>query len=266
MSRKIILGFFAAMLLVLARNASAADVAFVYSNEDAIRSGRPLFGAVTSDGILAPADAVLAAGGEVFVGLPGGAVKKAKLVRLDKALNVALLSLGENILNPELQAAHRRRAVQLQALLPTQVIVDTTSFEGAPQDLGQALVSSGTPIMKITFNGGPVTKDVIHLKPWLNKVRFSVELMATNSEPVRNFSLRIHSNPTLTFANLESTIAREVKPGYDYEFKSTSAVKAGKAFKFSLEARGVSAKDYEWIIEVKADGHLQQEKVFVHFD
>ncbi len=55
-------------------------------------------------------------------------------------------------------------------------------------------------------------------------------------------------------------------PGYDYEYKNSSTVKEGKTLKFPLEAQGVSAKDYEWILEVKSGDHLQQEKVFVHFD
>ncbi len=187
MNRKYFLGICAGLLLGMFRSAMAADVAFVYPTEEVIRSGKPIFGSVVSDGVLAPADAVLAAGGEVFVGFADGAVKKASLVRLDKDLNVALLRLGENVLNPELQAAHRKRAFQLQTFLPTETITSTSSVAEAQQDLGVALVSSGTPVFKITFNGAPVSRNVIHFKGWLNKTRFSVELVAISTEPVAQF-------------------------------------------------------------------------------
>jgi len=257
---------FLAGVLVASSLARAASVALIYVDEQAIRSGKPLVGAVVSDGIVAPADAVLASGGDVFVGLSNDDVRKASLVRLDKDVNVAVLRLGERLLNPELQAIHRKRAASLQALLPTEIVTDTTTAATAQMDLGQPLLSSGTPVFKITFNGAPVTKDVVHFNAWLNKQRFSVELAAINTEPIQNFTLTIHANPTLTFANLQSSLTRVPVPGYDFKYEYPSAVKPGKTFKFPIEARGIGSKDYEWIIEVKSAGHLQQEKVFVHFD
>jgi hypothetical protein len=253
------------LVMVLTAGAvRAASVALIYSDEAALRSGKPFVGCVVSEGVVAPADLVLKSS-DVLVGLSDDGVKKATLIRLDKDANVAVLRLEGRLLNPELQALHRKRAARLQALLPKDVVVDTTTAT-PPAELGQTLVSSGTPVFNITFNGAAITQDVIHFKTWLNKQAFSLELTAISTETLRNFTLRVHANPTLTFVNTERSLSRTLAPGYDFVYKYRSSVKAGKTFKFPLEARGVSAKDYEWIIEIKTDGHLQQQKVFVHFD
>jgi hypothetical protein len=265
MNRKYRIGLCAALLLAAVRTVMGADVAFVYSTEEDIRSGKSVIGTIAADGIVAPADTVLAAGGEVFVGVPGDAVKKASLIRMDKDLNLALLRAGKRVLNPELQAAHRRRSAQLQTFLPMQnIVVSSEPLVGS--DFGDPLVSSGTPAFQVKLNGSPITKNVMHFKPWLKKVRFSVELICIDTEPVRTFSFRMHSNPRMVFVSRESSLARELAPGYDYEYKSSSPVKPGKTMKFPLEARGIGAKDSEWIVEIRADGRLQQEKLFVHFD
>lgn len=253
-------------LASFAAHTYASNVAFVYPNEEAVLSGKPIVATVSNDGIVVPADAVLAAGGEVLVGLTDDLVKKATLIRLDKDLNVAVLKLGDRLLNPDLQKAHRNRIAQLHTLLPSEITLSSATVSGPPTDLGEPLISSGTRICNITFNGKPITQDVIHFKTFLNKQKFSIELLMTNSEPVKNLSFKIHANPKLTFVGLQSSLSRTLMPGSDFQYKYFSLVQAGKTFEFPIEARGISVKDYEWILEVKADGHQQQEKLFVHFD
>src|ERR1044071_2197817 len=98
--------------------ARAADVALVYENEAAVREGRAVVGAVTSEGVLISAKLALANNSTLLVGIPQDKLKKAILIRLDNKLDVALVQPGEPIANEELQKSFQEKSSALTAFLP----------------------------------------------------------------------------------------------------------------------------------------------------
>jgi hypothetical protein len=262
-------GFLVALAIVCLCGASkASNTAFVYPGAELALSSGPVMGTVVAEGVLAPADAVLAMPGDVIVGLPGDYLKSATLVRLDKDLNLALLRLGEPVINPEAQKVHAKRTAELKKFLPTESIIDIATAPVSGMLESKLPAATGDKLMAITLDQKAIGSDVVHYKAALKKVRFSVELVSVSSEPLKSFVFRIRSSPKLVFVSRDRSLGASQKTRYDYEYKqgALASIKPGKKYRLLLEAQGVSAKDYEWYFEIESAGRLQREKVFVHFD
>lgn len=113
----------------------SADIGLVYENEAAVREGRAIVGAATSEGILVSAKFALANNATLLMGIPKGKLCKAHLLRLDAKLDVAILHSGEEVKDLELQEAFAERVATLAIFLPVSsasVSAPLTARAGKP--------------------------------------------------------------------------------------------------------------------------------------
>ena len=92
MKRNLAVGFLFCLIL---SSANATEVALVYQNEAAVKSGQTMLGTFVPAGVLISAKEALTLGTTPYLSILGQDLRYASLARLDNDLNVALLKADQ---------------------------------------------------------------------------------------------------------------------------------------------------------------------------
>jgi hypothetical protein len=179
----------AAVILRLSHPASAGTVALVYENEESVRSGSVVVGAVTPDGIVISAKLALAANATLLVGVPGQPLKKAVLSKLDAPSDIALIHPGADVMNADLQKIYQTRAQSYLAFFPT----DPSVGQPAPT------VAVSTVPYLIKMNGVEIGPEPIELAYKNRKSDLKFEIIRLSTTPVWYMDAIFSAEPKLSF-------------------------------------------------------------------
>ena len=246
MRRLISIFLFLALSLVSAA-AQAGSFALVYENEAAASAGRGWPAPLTATGIVAPADRALAASGTLLVG-DGEGLYKAVLFRLDNDLNVAILRKGEPVSDLPLAGRHLQRWSASESFVAPAVNAVSDASAVAPA----VAVASGP--FRVEINGAGVDSTVL-LKKKFNKTKFKFQVINASTAPVWAISVRLTSEPPLSFwkegrrSGLNEVPTRTFAFDHQALFKP---IKPGESVTVPVEAYYMKGTDYTWTAQVRS--------------
>ncbi len=250
---------FAALFICLSvASVHAADVGLVYENEAAVKEGRVIIGAATSEGILVSAKLALTNNATLLMGALQGKLHKAVLLRLDNKLDVAILQPGEEVKSPDLQKAFAERAAAVAAFLPS----GTTSAPAAP------LLWTGEPY-SLRINGTDTGPEPLELLVKKEKSEFELEVVRLSTTVVWFIEIEMTADPQLSFwkKNKEKKYLNDIpRPIFKHSYQGMFVpMTQGKSFKVPIEVYFIKEESYTLNIKVTSKSGSIEKKVSIRF-
>lgn len=237
----------AVALLLATPSLSAADpMALVYESESAVKEGRSWPAPVTAIGVVVPAATAMPAIGTLLIG-DGEGLFRAVLFRLDNDLNAALLRKGERVEDQELSGLNATRWAASVAFLGGSGV--------EPAGAAPAFTAaSSTEPFRASING--ITADQpVKLTEKFNKAKFKLQVVNVSTSPVWTMSVRLTSDPKLSFwkAGRRAGLNEIPEPVLEYEKQSLlRPIRPGESITVSAEAYFIKDKDYTWTVESRS--------------
>lgn len=240
------------LCLGLVGSCAASEVALVYENEAAATQGDFTIASVVPEGVLVSAKLVLKAGSQLLVGPVGNSIYHANLVRLDNELDLAVIRIGDPVLNDAAQNMHQKKSKAVIGFLPQAAAATTPAgagvSSGSPSIVGEPLV--------LKIDGKFLDSTPIQLKTnSLRKSKFKLEVVVLSTTSVWAFSLDLKSDPKLSFwKDGRATTLNDVpRPNFNYDHQALfTPLKEGRSVIIPVEAHYVDKeKAYIWIITLK---------------
>ncbi len=238
----------------------AASMVLIYANEAAVASGKSTPAPETESGVIIPAATALTQGATFLIGDANG-LSHGVLFRLDNDLNVAIVRRGDAITDAQIVGRHLKQWSGAAAFVSI-----SSGSPAAPAAAVPAPAASGP--FHVTVNGTGA-ESVVVLKNRFNKSKFTVNVVNTSTSPVWAISVRLTSDPKLSFWKEGRRTGLNEVPEAVLAFDRQAIIKPispGDTVSFSAEAYYMKGKDYTWTVQTSAKGLSHETKLAVHIE
>jgi hypothetical protein len=255
----------AALSLSIGAAASAAGMALIYDNDEAVTAGRSWPALVVEGGAAMPSDAALSSANTILYGDAEG-LFRGSVARLDNDLNMAIVRRGERVGDDSLQSAHANRWRASSAFL--RVSTAAPVFSGGVENVTVAPVPGEYPLT-VKINGIEAGSVPIVLHERFKKSKFRLEVVNTSTMSFWNVGVKLTAQPSLSFWKEGRKTGLNDVPTktFDYVHQAVfKPLKPGTAFHVPVEVYFIKERDYVWDITLESKGVKRQTKALVRFE